>query len=122
MVLKDNLYIITNEDKDKGLFKIRLKDDCFIYAAHFPNLPITPGVCVVQIVKELAELLLGQMLTLKSIKNAKFLKVMQPDGKEFIINITVKKQEDILMSFQSVIIDLEDNPYAKISLQASIEK
>ena len=122
MVLKDNLYTITSEDIDNGLFKIRLKEDCFIYAAHFPNLPITPGVCVVQIVKELAELLFGHMLTLRSIRNAKFLKVMQPNGKEFIINIEVKKQEGILMSFQSVISDIEDNSYAKISLQASIEK
>ena len=83
MVFKDNLYIITSEDIDNGLFNIRLKDDCFIYAAHFPNFPITPGVCVIQIVKELAEILFNQTLTLKSIKNAKFLKVMQPNGDKY---------------------------------------
>ena len=122
MVLKDNLYIITSEDTDNGLFNIRLKEDCFIYAAHFPNLPITPGVCVIQIVKELAEILFNQTLTLKSIKNAKFLKVMQPNDTEYCVNIKVKKQEDNSISFQSVISDKDDNSYAKLSLQTSIEK
>ena len=122
MVFKDNLYIITSEDKDNGLFNIRLKEACFIYAAHFPNFPITPGVCVIQIVKELAEILFNQTLTLKSIKNAKFLKVMQPNDTEYCVNIKVKKQEDNSISFQSVISDKDDNSYAKISLQTSIEK
>lgn len=122
MVLKDNLYIITSEDIDNGLFNIRLKEDCFIYAAHFPNFPITPGVCVIQIVKELAEILFNQTLTLKSIKNAKFLKVMQPNDTEYCVNIKVKKQEDNSISFQSVISDKDDNSYAKLSLQTSIEK
>ena len=122
MVLKDNLYIITSEDKDNGLFNIRLKEDCFIYAAHFPNFPITPGVCVIQIVKELAEILFNQTLTLKSIKNAKFLKVMQPNDTEYCVSIKVKKQEDNSISFQGVISDKDDNSYAKISLQTSIEK
>lgn len=122
MILKDNLFTITSEDIKNGLFNIRLIEDCFIYAAHFPNLPITPGVCVVQIVKELAEIMFHEKLTLISIKNAKFLKVMQPDGTDYCINIKVKKQEDSLISFQSVISDIVDNSYAKISLQASIEK
>ena len=122
MILKDNLYRITHEDIDNGRFKIRLNEDCFIYAAHFPNFPITPGVCIVQIIKELAELMYGRMFTLRTIKNAKFLNAMQPDGTEYCINIKLKKEEDGLLSFQSVISDIEDNSYAKISLQVSIEK
>lgn len=120
MILNEKLYTITNEDIDSGIFKIRLKADCFIYSAHFPELPITPGVCVIQLVKELAERLFGKTLMINSIKNAKFLKVMQPDDNEYIINIKFKKQEGNILSFQSVISDIDDNSYAKISLQTSV--
>lgn len=122
MILKDNLYIITNEDIGNGLFKIRLKADCFIFTAHFPHLPITPGVCLVQMVKELAEIMIGKTLTLTTIKNAKFLIAVQPNDTEYCINIKIKKQEGNICSFQSIISDIEDNTYAKISLQTAIEK
>ena len=39
------------EDKGQEV-KIRLNPDHEIYRAHFPGNPITPGVCIVQIISE----------------------------------------------------------------------
>ena len=44
---------------------------------------------------------------------------MQPDDNEYVINIKLKKQECNILSVQSVISDIDDNLYAKISLQTS---
>ncbi len=121
MDLRNNLYTITSGDRENGAFSIFLNTDSVIYAAHFPEMPITPGVCVIQMVKELAEEMLDKKLSMASIKNAKFLKVLQPNGQEICVNITVKTREERTISFQSVISDKENNVYAKISLQATIE-
>ncbi len=121
MDLRNNLYTISNSDTENGAFSILLNTNSVIYAAHFPEMPITPGVCVIQIVKELAEVMLGKKLSIATIKNAKFLKVLRPNGQAIIVNIAVKTKEADTVSFQSVISDKENNVYAKISLQAAIE-
>lgn len=55
----------------------------FIYKAHFPENPITPGVCVIQIASELLERKLNRNVFLKTLKNVKFLSVIIPsEGKK----------------------------------------
>lgn len=80
MILKNNLYTIKNADKaDAGArYEIELHADSFIYQAHFPGDPITPGVCIVQIAKELLEETIGKKLQLANVKNVKFLSVLTP--------------------------------------------
>ena len=61
MELKNNLYSIISADEAGKSFRLRLIPDCVIYRAHFPELPVTPGVCIIQIVSELlAELFPGE--------------------------------------------------------------
>lgn len=119
MILKNNLYTILSEKPDEGSFLIHLNADSFVYAAHFPGMPVTPGVCVVQMVKELAEQMLGRNLIINTIKNAKFLQVMQPGSVDFHVSIAVKKQDGNSVSFQGIVSDKENNTYAKISLQTT---
>ena len=59
-------------------YDIRLQPDHTIYKAHFPGEPITPGVCVIQIAKELLEDYLQRPLAIKAVKNVKFLAVVSP--------------------------------------------
>ena len=74
MVLRDQLYSVYNKKKegDSFIYTIELNPQHFIYKAHFPTEPITPGVCIVQIAKELLEDALGEMLEIKVIKNVYF--------------------------------------------------
>lgn len=80
MILKNQLYQIEHSQESDGTqqFTIRLLEDCPIYRAHFPGQPITPGVCIVQIVQELLELTVGQQLEICEVKNVKFLNILTP--------------------------------------------
>ncbi|MDR0687138.1 MAG: beta-hydroxyacyl-ACP dehydratase [Prevotellaceae bacterium] len=59
-------------------YRIALNREHFIYRAHFPGNPITPGVCIIQLCKELMELRVKKPLFLKKILNVKFLSVVDP--------------------------------------------
>jgi len=55
-----------------------LNRDHKIFEGHFPEVPIVPGVCMMQIVKELTELHLKKKLQVTSSPNLKFLSVINP--------------------------------------------
>ena len=76
-MLQHNLYTII-ETTDNTV-KIRLLPGSAIYQGHFPGNPITPGVCQVGIVEELLETCFGKQVTLREIKNLKFMEVLRPE-------------------------------------------
>lgn len=76
MKLLNNLYTIV-ESNDNN-FRIALNAEDTIYRAHFPEQPITPGVCIIQIASELLNVLLNKDLVLSEVVNAKFLSVINP--------------------------------------------
>ena len=57
MKLLNSLYSIRSKDVTDSFvrYDIHLDASHFIYQAHFPGDPITPGVCIIQIAKELLE-------------------------------------------------------------------
>lgn len=80
MKFMNNLYHIVSKDVvDASIrYNIHLDASHFIYQAHFPDEPITPGVCIIQIAKELLEEHLGIGLEIQKVKNVKFLNVISP--------------------------------------------
>ena len=80
MKLINSLYkVVAKNVVDSTLrYDILLDANHFIYQAHFPGEPITPGVCIIQIAKELLEEHLNQKFNIKMIKNVKFLNVISP--------------------------------------------
>ena len=60
------------------LFTVQLNVDCDVYKGHFPNQPVAPGACQLQIVKECASAALGRPIRLTSIKQCKFLRTIIP--------------------------------------------
>ena len=80
MILKNSLYTIADKRTEGSgiLYQILLDKNHFIYKAHFPNEPITPGVCIIQIAKELLEDYLHEEYEISFIKNIKFLSVLSP--------------------------------------------
>lgn len=49
-----------------------------IFEGHFPGLPVVPGVCMVQMIKEVLERVLDRGMQLKTARNIKFLHVIDP--------------------------------------------
>lgn len=103
MRLQNNMYHIVRRDETPA-FDITLHADHVIYRAHFPGQPVTPGVCILQIIGELLETYLDGALRLTTVKNLKFVRPLSPvDNNEVTVTFrridsegdTVKTKGDI---------------------------
>ncbi len=76
-------------------FNIILNPDNLIYKAHFPGQPVTPGVCILQMLQELLSVQEGKQLFIKNIKNAKFISMMSPvtDSRVSVLFSSVTPEE-----------------------------
>ena len=55
-----------------------------IFEGHFPNQPVVPGVCMMQMVKEILELVIGKETNLMEAADMKFLAVINPQENNLI--------------------------------------
>ncbi|WP_394666151.1 3-hydroxyacyl-ACP dehydratase [uncultured Chryseobacterium sp.] len=79
-ILTDFYTLLSYEKTESGSFtaQISLNKDHDIFKGHFPGNPVTPGVCMMQIVKELTEEFTGSSLFLKTASNVKFMAIINP--------------------------------------------
>ncbi|MDH1881729.1 3-hydroxyacyl-ACP dehydratase [Empedobacter falsenii] len=80
-MLIPNLYTIKNTEKiDENNFKVQieLNPNHQVFEGHFPNNPITPGVCMMQIIKEVTEGFVLKDLFLSKVSNVKFMATINP--------------------------------------------
>ena len=75
-MLENSFYKIISSAENH--YTVALLPDCDVYRGHFPDEPISPGVCSVQMVKELMERQLGKSLMLTDIKQARFTTLITP--------------------------------------------
>lgn len=50
-----------------------------VFKGHFPGNLVVPGVCIMHIVKDIAQQVTGSSLTLKTAVNVKFLSLINPE-------------------------------------------
>ena len=120
MRLKDNFFTIENQTVSDGKaeFRVKLNAESFIYQTHFPNNPITPGVCLIQMAVELFSSLKGARYSIKTLKNAKFTAPISPlefPEIDFLLDFAEKE------SFWQVkvLIKEKETIFAKMSLGVS---
>lgn len=80
-MLIPNLYTIKNTEKiDENNFKVQieLNPNHQVFEGHFLNNPITPGVCMMQIIKEITEGFVLKDLFLSKVSNVKFMATINP--------------------------------------------
>ncbi len=63
---------------------VKLNKEHTIFEGHFPGHPVLPGVCVIQIIKELTEKALNKSLLLSVASNVKFMAVINPENDDTI--------------------------------------
>lgn len=121
MNLNRTLYNIIDKETsdDVTTYTLSLIPSSIIYAAHFPDMPVTPGVCQIQMAKELLEDCLGRKLMLTGVKNAKFVSVLTPGEKPIRVSLSKIKEEDSQVTVQALIAD-DETTYAKLSLQTVV--
>lgn len=81
MLLK-NFYKVEKIEKiAEGKYSaiIFLNNEHAIFKGHFPGNPVTPGVCMMQIIKELSQEITGKPLLMTSASNVKFMALINPD-------------------------------------------
>lgn len=81
MLLKDFYKILSLEktDTQKYLAIILINEKHDVFKGHFPGNPIMPGVCMMQIIKELTEQITQFPLILQTLSNVKFMALINPD-------------------------------------------
>ena len=107
MKLQDNLYTILSQQEEAGLaaFQLRIHPEWPIYKAHFPGHPITPGVCIGQMVQELLQRALRRDVTLRKAKNVKYLAIISPE-----------EVSELTVSFTKI----EEQPDGSLKVQAQV--
>ena len=73
----DFFTIVSTETLPDGFAsRVRLNADHPIYRVHFPDNPVTPGACLMQMATELLEEQLGRRLQLRRAVNIRFKKTI----------------------------------------------
>jgi 3-hydroxyacyl-[acyl-carrier-protein] dehydratase len=105
MLLKD-FYTITSlentaDSKYRVLILINEKHE--VFKGHFPGNPIMPGVCMMQIIKELTEQITESRLFMQSLSNVKFMALINPfQTPELRLELDVTITEDNLVKVKNV--------------------
>lgn len=82
MSILKNFYTlksIKEQEENKFTAEITLNADHEIFNGHFPGNPVTPGVCMMQIVKDISEKITERKLMVNSANNVKFMAIINPE-------------------------------------------
>jgi 3-hydroxyacyl-[acyl-carrier-protein] dehydratase len=122
MKLNNYLYkVLDVEETPEGVaYSISLIRESPIYQAHFPNMPITPGVCMIQMAEELLADHIKKRLQTVAVKNAKFLSILDPNAENIKIHLTKIKQEGDMIKVYATIMDCYGTMFAKLSLICNV--
>ena len=83
------------EDETGSNFLISLNPDHQVYQGHFPGDPICPGVCSIQMIRECAEIVIGQRLTIGTVSQCRFMELLTPSkNKDLLLKLTLSKAEE----------------------------
>lgn len=103
-MLKDQLYTIQNIDYQDFILKaeIKLIKTNPIFQGHFPDVPVLPGVTMMQMVKELLEIAEEKSFIIQSAGQLKFLQMLNPEHIDTVNwEINVTKAEDGLFKVKA---------------------
>lgn len=94
-MLLNNFFFIETVDVSSNEIKTLLRIERLhpIFNGHFPGKPVVPGVCMVQMIKEIIEKYDGKNYILHESSNLKFLAVLDPDeSNEVEATITIEER------------------------------
>lgn len=104
MILQD-FYKILSEEKvsdSKYIITILVNEKHEVFKGHFPGNPIMPGVCMIQIIKELTESITKSSLMIQSLANVKFMALINPEvTPELRLELDVTTTEDDLVKVKN---------------------
>ena len=96
-MLLDYYYSIKNQQTtgQGALFNVILLPECSVYEGHFPEAPVAPGVCNIQMIKECVERMTGKQWQLEYIAQCKFTTLITPiQHRDLLVRIETAETED----------------------------
>lgn len=121
-MLKDKFFTIKEQSKEgeNALFVVELNKEHSVYEGHFPGMPVVPGVCTLQMIKECAEEAVGKKLRYANIANCKFSAMIVPTKvqrlevsltlqcaeEELTLKATVKSPEATCLTLKASLVEL----------------
>lgn len=82
---------------------ISLNKDHGIFKGHFPDRPIAPGVCMLQIIKNITSEILGKKLSLVSTGDIKFLAIINPQNHpDLQLSIQITQNQDRSVTVKNI--------------------
>ncbi len=96
MLLKDFYKINTlNVTDNIANASITINKEHDVFKGHFPGNPVTPGVCMMQIIKELTEQIVSEKLFMQSASNIKFMSIINPEkNADLKLTLDITKIDD----------------------------
>ncbi|MFH2130718.1 MAG: hypothetical protein ABIK68_10130 [bacterium] len=117
-MLKDTFYKVsrvTEKNEQGARLGIRLNPDHPVFQGHFPGNPVTPGVCLIQMLKEIVSDHLQQGVLLTEARQIKFLNILVPDRTvELDLEMTLEPSGSTGVSVKAII-SHADRSYFKFS-------
>lgn len=104
MVLKDFYKVVSEEKISDSKFNVTIlvNEKHEIFKGHFPGNPIMPGVCMIQIIKELTEKITKQTLMIQTLSNVKFMALINPENNpELRLELDIVMTEDDLIKVKN---------------------
>ncbi|MDR2466008.1 MAG: hypothetical protein LBD35_01335 [Prevotellaceae bacterium] len=115
MKLKDDFFSVIETSPDKKDYLVSLNPRHEIYSDHFPGNPVTPGVCIIQMIKELASLYTGRKLFMRHASKIRYFKVINPTEHERInVSLDIVPGENECRVAATV--SSNDDTFARLSL------
>ena len=99
-MLKDQLYSVISITNSEGNISagLQLNKGDEIFKGHFPNQPVLPGACMLQILKEVLEIATSKKIRLKKADQIKFLSIVDPGANDILqLNINYSLNENEIM-------------------------
>lgn len=80
-MLLNKLYTLVKQESESGKVTavVSFNRSHPIFDGHFPGHPVVPGVCMIQMLREIMEIEVGHKLRITFGDNLKFLSIINPD-------------------------------------------
>lgn len=93
-MLKDTLYTLqTLQNSDNAIYAtLLLNPTNEIFSGHYPEQPVLPGACALQMIQEVMEIAFDQCVQLIKANSMKFLSMINPEN-DPVLQLKVSYQE-----------------------------
>lgn len=121
MSILQNFYTVDSKNEDeegKVEFQVTINEQHPLFQGHFPNMPVTPGVVQLEMVKQLIAQHVNQSIILSEMNSCKYLAILDPTKEStIVIELTLAQLEN---GWKVNVVIKGSTIYSKIAAQYAV--